>query len=111
MWREGEGKRATAEITVTGRFAPDILQANPAADAGHGKAAAGAGTGGQSDLQEFGTIEARSSGGTAPAAIKPARAGALEQHPPLESARAHNGKALEDLFPRAAEIGRHQGHL
>src|SRR6266576_4659528 len=32
----------------------------------------------------------------------------LEQHPPLESARAHNGKTGQDLFPQGPEAGRHQ---
>src|ERR1700732_2579665 len=40
-----------------------------------------------------------------------ALAGALEQHPPLESTRAHNGKTGQDLFPPGAETGRHQYHL
>src|ERR1700688_1706640 len=35
----------------------------------------------------------------------------LEQHLPLESARAHNGKTGQDLFPPGAEIGRQQCHL
>src|SRR5215469_15990636 len=37
--------------------------------------------------------------------------GAVEQHPPLERVRSHDGKARQDLFPDLREIGRHQDHL
>src|SRR6202165_3000143 len=35
----------------------------------------------------------------------------LEQHPPLESTRAHNGKTGQELFPQVSDTGRHQCHL
>ena len=37
-----------------------------------------------------------------------ARAGALEQHPPLERGRSHHRIALEDLFLHRRKIRRHQ---
>src|SRR5882724_1629092 len=86
LWALGTGAK--------GRFARDLAKTAP----GEPQPAASSGQD-ASGRNDRGGLEGRDHGVLEGVTLT------LEQHPPLESARAHDGKAGQDLFPPAPEPG------
>src|SRR4030088_2834955 len=126
MWRDGEGAGCPFRVdfpnpAAQGRFAPSNPQREPATapapvpkkySPGPGPRACfadSADTAGSGLRDDRGALERRLEGRDH--GILEGVTITLEQHPPLESTRAHNGKTGQDLFAPAPKIGRQQCHL
>jgi hypothetical protein len=100
MWREGEGKRRQPAKTpgFAGILGPGRAENQwivlPDGTNRRGRCVKVPGSGRQHWLRS-----------------SLARAAPFEQHAPLESAGAHDGKTRQDLFPLVADIRRHQDRL